>query len=212
MRRDGERRPAGASSWRRLELLLTVVAVGVGIVSAAAAYPVTTQDELQSAIDNGERDIIVMGLIPFDTSAVTIDSGGTTGFMIRGGTTDAGFEGLGDAGQGLFDIQTGANVTFAGLSFSKGYNSDNGGCVAITGAVVVFNDAHFFDCAAGGFINSMHRTAPHPTNMHHQYRVEARAHPFTLAWTARFMFRSRRRRDLGYQQQCGHPIFNSGRV
>eukprot|EP00618_Florenciella_parvula_P023788 CAMPEP_0119541652 /NCGR_PEP_ID=MMETSP1344-20130328/53095_1 /TAXON_ID=236787 /ORGANISM="Florenciella parvula, Strain CCMP2471" /LENGTH=66 /DNA_ID=CAMNT_0007585681 /DNA_START=46 /DNA_END=243 /DNA_ORIENTATION=- len=66
--------------------------MAVGVSVAAAAYPVTTQDELQSAIDSSESDIIVMGLIPIDTSAVTIVDGETTGFVIRGGTTDAGFE------------------------------------------------------------------------------------------------------------------------
>ena len=139
-------RAAGASSWRRLQLLLTVAAC---IAMAAAASEVTTQGELQSAIDAGESDIIVMGLIRIKAGAITIDDA-KTDFVIRGGTVDAGFEGLETEGQGLFDIQAGASVTFAGLSFSKGYNSDDGGCVAITGgSTVVFDDAHFSACTAG---------------------------------------------------------------
>ena len=212
-RRAWGRRPAAASLWRRLQLLLTMA---VGIVMAAAASEVTTQGELQSAIDGGESDIVVMGLIQIGTNAITI---GDSDLTIRGGTTDAGFKGLETEGQGLFDITTGANVTFSGLSFSKGYNSGDGGCVAITGASVAFNDAHFSACIAGG------PTKPVPvyrTTLHQQAsiintepcaRAETSAHAFVLVYDfANVIFRWERRRDLGYEQHHRHPRHEYPRV
>ena len=135
----------------RMGLLLILVVA----MLAVTAIEVNTKDELQNEIDGGATDIVVIGAISIGSTPITIAS--ATNLMIRSGTADAGFEGLGNTGNGLFSIQ-GGDVTFTGLSFVSGYSSSDGGCMAVvSGATVVFNDAYFASCTAAGEVASTAR-------------------------------------------------------
>ena len=139
----------------RMGLLLTVAIS----MLAATAVEVNTKEQLQNEIDSGTTDIVAMGRIQIGSTPITVAS--ATNLMIRGGTADAGFEGLGGTGEGLFSIQ-GGNVTFTGLSFVNGYSSSDGGCMAVdSGATVVFNDAYFASCTSAGQVAPTAR--PHHT-------------------------------------------------
>ena len=135
------RRGGGTPWWRRLIFTAAIATL------AAATTEVSTKQQLETAITDGESDITVMDLIQIGSSPITI----TTATTLRGGSADAGFEGLGNAGLGLFAIEGAqADVTFTGLSFTKGYTSADGGCVKVSGgATVVFNDATLSSCTAG---------------------------------------------------------------
>ena len=131
------------ATWRLGLLLLTMTVV----MLAGAAFEVSTRDELQDAIQTGQLDIAVMSVINIGKDPVVIAN--VTGLTIRGGASDTGLEGLGDAGNGLLSI-SGGSVTLSGLSFTKGYSSQNGGCVAVSDdANVVFDGVRLASCTAG---------------------------------------------------------------
>ena len=131
------------ATWRLGLLLLTMTVV----MLAGAAFEVSTRDELQDAIQTGQSNIAVMSVINVGKNPIVIAN--VTRLTIRGGASDTGLEGLGDAGNGLLSI-SGGSVTLNGLSFTKGYSSQNGGCVAVSGdANVVFDGVRLASCTAG---------------------------------------------------------------
>ena len=135
------RRGGGTPWWRRLIFTAAIATM------TAATTEVSTREQLETAITDGESDITVMDLIQIGSSPITI----MTKLTLRGGSADAGFEGLEDQRAGLFAIEGAqADVTFTGLSFTKGYSIYNGGCVEVRdGATVVFNDTALSSCTAG---------------------------------------------------------------